>query len=259
MTFIVLVPPSILILGSLMNHSPAPLGAELPELNPASRVSPTYQEVNTAVLTTAADIERHKARIYQVGYTPSAIRNNINTMLRDSNPDQPTLDSQEKDIPPANRDAHTHLVLTDLLQQRNRMDEDFHLQPASVAKDGTSLLNPRTYEAEYLHRDKEYNQLNRSMYHIYAASAHVIHDNNFLSYCRPALRNLPVATAFKIISKNKIEFTTHQLRRTTLPNYPETYNSPNTTCVQCPATVFRRCGTPCSKTKISMDERATSL
>jgi hypothetical protein len=178
--------------------SPASREHELPALNPASRTSPTYHEVNTAVLTTTAEIERHEARLYQKGYTPSEIRNKITTMMRDSNPDQPMLDFQEKDIPPAHRDAHTHRLLTDLLQQRNRMDDDFTLPPDAVAKDGSSLLDPRTYETEYLHRDKEYNRLNRSMYHIYAASAHIIHDNNFLSYCRPDLRNLPVATAFKL-------------------------------------------------------------
>jgi hypothetical protein len=178
------------------NCSPA---HEMLALNPASRApSPTYQEVNTAVLTTTDEIEHHETRIYQKGYTPSEIRNKITRLVRESNPDQPILDFQEKDIPPINRDAHTYRMLTDLLQQRNRMDEDFHLPPDAVAKDGTSLLNPRTYEAEYLQRDKEYNRLNRSMYHIYAASAYVIHDNNFLSYCRPALRNLPVATAFKL-------------------------------------------------------------
>jgi hypothetical protein len=55
------------------------------------------------------------------------------------------------------------------------------------------------YEEEYARRNKEYNRLNRSMYHVYAASAHVIHDNNFLSYyCRPALRNLPESTAYQL-------------------------------------------------------------
>jgi hypothetical protein len=78
------------------------------------------------------------------------------------------------------------------------MDTDFHLPANSVGLDGQPLADPRTYEAEYHKRDRAYNRLNRSMYHVYAASAHVIHDNNFLSYCRPSLRNLPVATAYKL-------------------------------------------------------------
>ncbi len=38
------------------------------------------------------------------------------------------------------------------------------------------------------------------MYHVYAASAYIIHDRNrnFLSYCRPALRHLPITTAYKL-------------------------------------------------------------
>jgi hypothetical protein len=119
-------------------------------------------------------------------------------MLRDSSADQPILEFQEKDIPSPNRDAHTHRVLTDMLNLRNQMDEDFNLTPDSAAKDGSAMTNPHEYEAAYLQRDREYHRLNRSMYHVYAASAHLIHDNNFLSYCRLSLRNLPVATAYKL-------------------------------------------------------------
>jgi hypothetical protein len=36
------------------------------------------------------------------------------------------------------------------------------------------------------------------MYYVYANSAYIIHDRNFLSFCRPSLRNLPIATAFKL-------------------------------------------------------------
>jgi hypothetical protein len=149
-------------------------------------------------LTTTAEIEHHERRVYQPGYNPTDIRLNIQEMLRDSDPNQHVVDFQEKDIPPQNRDEHTHRILTDLLRQRKAMDTDFHLPANSVGIDGQPLANPRTYEAEYHKRDRAYNRLNRSMYHVYAASAHVIHDNNFLSYCRPSLRNLPVATAYKL-------------------------------------------------------------
>jgi hypothetical protein len=38
------------------------------------------------------------------------------------------------------------------------------------------------------------------MYQVYAASAYIIHDNNFLSYCKPALRSLPTNTACRLAS-----------------------------------------------------------
>jgi hypothetical protein len=44
------------------------------------------------------------------------------------------------------------------------------------------------YEQDYIQRDQQYNRINRKMYQVYAASAYIIHDNNFLSYCKPALR-----------------------------------------------------------------------
>jgi hypothetical protein len=53
----------------------------------------------------------------------------------------------------------------------------------------------RAYEQDYIQRDQQYNRVNRKMFQWYAASAYIIHDNNFLSYCKPALRNLPTNTA----------------------------------------------------------------
>ncbi len=52
-------------------------------INPSQRVSPTYHEVFTAQLTTLSDLHRHEERIYQPGYTPQAIRDNITTALRE--------------------------------------------------------------------------------------------------------------------------------------------------------------------------------
>jgi hypothetical protein len=166
-------------------------------LNPAQRASPTYHDVFSAELTTISQIERHEERIYQPGYTPTAIRANITAMLRNMGQDQHMVDFQDKDIPPPTRDPQTHKILTGLLHKRNRLDRDFQLPTASVAADGTSLQTGQ-YEQEYLRRDKEYNRLNRGMYHVYAASAYIVHDRNFLSYCRPSLRNLPESTAYKL-------------------------------------------------------------
>ena len=108
------------------------------------------------------------------------------------------VDFQDRDIPPPNRDLNTHQILTNLLRKRNRLDRDFQLPAESVAADGTSLQTNREYEEEYRRRNDEYNRINRKMYHVYAASPYVVHDRNFLSYCRPALRNLPESTAYKL-------------------------------------------------------------
>ena len=167
-------------------------------VNPASRPVLTYHEVYTAQLTTAAEIERHEQRLYQPGYTPSEIRNNIQRMLREMGPAQHLIDFAAKDIPPHERDPRTHKLLADLLQQRNDLDLDFQLLPRTVAINGSLLETTSQYDAEYRRRDAEYNRLNRDMYDIYASSAYIIHDHNFLSYCNPALRNLPVATAFNL-------------------------------------------------------------
>ena len=168
-------------------------------LNPATRPDLTYQEACTAELTTPASVAHHEKRLYLPGYTPTSIRNNIRTMLQTADPDQHMVDFQEKDIPPQNRDPQTHRILTDLLQKRNELDEDFLLDPNEVAADGTIIYDKgRTYEQEYVQRDREYNRINRGMYHVYAASAYIIHDRNFLSYCRPTLRNLPITTAYKL-------------------------------------------------------------
>jgi hypothetical protein len=120
------------------------------------------------------------------------------------------VDFPECDIPPPNRDVRTHRLLTDLLQQRNSLDQEFQVAIASIAADGTTL-NPSTkYKNEFALRDEQYNRVNRRMYKVYAASAYLIHDRNFSSYCRPALRHLPQATAFKLATfKEKLQSQEH--------------------------------------------------
>jgi hypothetical protein len=108
------------------------------------------------------------------------------------------VDFQPKDIPPPHRDPQTHRVLTRLLQKRDSIDLDFQLPTHSVAVDGTTLNLNHQFEQEYLKRDMEYHRLNRGLYQVYAASDHIIHDRNFLSYCRPTLRNLPESTAYNL-------------------------------------------------------------
>jgi hypothetical protein len=135
-------------------------------LNPAQRPEPTYHEVCVAELASAPDIDRHESRIYQPGYTPTAIRNNSQKLLRESNTHQHMVDFREIDIPPPNRDEHTHRIVTDLMQQRNKLGEDFALPLQSVVANGTALDTNRSHEQDKK-RDHDYNRLNRSLYHVY--------------------------------------------------------------------------------------------
>jgi hypothetical protein len=178
--------------------------------NPALRPVSPYCEAFTTNTTSLSDMERHERKIYQPGYTPAAIRENIQRILRDSNPRQHMVDFPECDIPPPHRDVRTHRLLTDLLEQRNSLDQEFQVAIASIAADGTTL-NPSTkYKDEYAIRDEQYNRVNRRMYKVYAASTYLIHDGNFSSYCRPALRHLPKATAYKLATfKEKLQSQEH--------------------------------------------------
>jgi hypothetical protein len=83
----------------------------------------------------------------------------------------------------------------------------------------------RAYEQDYIQRDQQYNRINRKMYQVYAASAYIIHDNNFLPYCKPALRNLPSTnTACRLASlRQKTEDLTPEI-----PPYQK-IQSPSTT------------------------------
>ncbi len=100
----------------------------------------------------------------------------------------------------------THRALHELLQLRTRLNQDFQSDTHSVAADGTPLDPNRNYMDAFVKRDADYNKVNRKMYSIYAASAHIIHDRNFASYCRPTLRHLPEATAFRLTSlKNRLQ------------------------------------------------------
>jgi hypothetical protein len=139
-------------------------------INPAARRLPTYADVFTADITTLAEIDAHEERIYQPDYTPKDIRENILRLLRTTDKTAPMVNFQVKDIPPKRYDAITHASLQNLAETRK------HFDPS----------------------DQRHNSINREMYRVYAASAYIVHDNNFLSYCKPALRNLPVNTAIKL-------------------------------------------------------------
>jgi hypothetical protein len=66
------------------------------------------------------------------------------------------------------------------------------------AEDGSNLDPSRNIEEEYLRLDKSHNDTNRAMYQVYSDSRFVIHDNNFASFCKSHLRNLPVSTALEL-------------------------------------------------------------
>ena len=114
----------------------------------------------------------HESWIYQHGLTPPEIRHNIKLALRSSLPHQPMVAFQAKDIPPAELDPRTNMVLHALLVERGRTGQD----------------------------PKAQNETNRTMFQIYSNSQFIIHDNNFFSCCKPHLRNLPRHTAFQLQS-----------------------------------------------------------
>ena len=138
-----------------------------PSLDPLS-----YANAFHADLTTIEGINMHESRIYQHGLTPSEIRHNIKLALRSSLPHQPMVAFQAKDIPPAELDPRTNMVLHALLAERGRAGQD----------------------------PKAQNETNRTMFQVYSDSQFIIHDNNFFSCCKPHLRNLPRHTAFQLQS-----------------------------------------------------------
>jgi hypothetical protein len=162
----------------------------------------------------------------QAGYTPSAIRDSIHNILQTTATHDHIVNFHERDIPPKNRDPVTfQTLLHNLACERNRLNNDFSLMVEH--RDGHDS-NPdlqRAYEQDYIQRDQQYNRINRKMYQVYAASAYIIHDNNFLSYCKPALRNLlPINTACRLASlRQKTEDLTPEL-----PPYQK-IESPSTT------------------------------
>ncbi len=133
---------------------------EATTLNPLHLAPPTYSEVYTAEITTLTDIARHEERIYQPGYTPTAIRENIRSMLRNSSASQPVVDFQEMDTPPSHQDERTFRILADLLRDRNRLEREFQIPLENVAADGSGL-GAMSIQDAFTRRDAKYNDLNR--------------------------------------------------------------------------------------------------
>jgi hypothetical protein len=80
-------------------------------LNPSARPTPTYSDVFTAELTILSAIDTHENRIYQVGYTPGAIRDNIRSILQTTSAHDHIVNFHERNIPPKNRDPVTFQTL----------------------------------------------------------------------------------------------------------------------------------------------------
>jgi hypothetical protein len=70
----------------------------------------------------------HETRIDQPGLTPSEIRHDIKLALRGSLPHQLMVAFQLKDIPPAELDPRTNMVLHALLAERGRTGHDLKAQ-----------------------------------------------------------------------------------------------------------------------------------
>ncbi len=170
-------------------------------VNPSERPTEThlsYLDAFQADLTTIQDVAWHESRIYQHGYTPDNIRHNLREILSNLRPEDHLVEFQQKDIPPAEIDPDTIMVLYALLEERTKADSALFLSLKNESADGAKLDPHRDTDAEYQQWDKAHNDANRSMYQIYSDSVFLIHDNNFLSYCKPHLRNLPIQTALEL-------------------------------------------------------------
>ena len=71
-------------------------------------------------------------------------------------------------IPAAAFNESVHAEMTNLVQQRDRGDQDLHLMVHDEAADGTPLDPQRDYEPEYEMASERLNRCNRRLYAIYA-------------------------------------------------------------------------------------------
>jgi hypothetical protein len=65
---------------------------------------------------------------------------------------------------------------------------------------GSTLNAQQFIEREYERLDLSYNDTNRTMYQFFSDSKFIVHDNNFNTYCKPHLQNLPPQCAFEMQS-----------------------------------------------------------
>jgi hypothetical protein len=75
---------------------------------------------------------------------------------------------QEKDIPPAEIDPDTSMVLHTLLEQRNKADAELYQCLKDVTADGANRDPHRDTDTEYERLNKAHNNANRSMYQVYS-------------------------------------------------------------------------------------------
>jgi hypothetical protein len=184
--------------GKYPHHTYRQAGAVNPAARPIQDTPLTYLEAFGVELKTATAAQHHETRIYQPGYTPGEIRSNIKLILRTIEPQQYLLDFPLRDIPPERMDPRTHMVLHALHTEREKLASSMTACLQDIANEDAPPNPNRDIEREYLQLDKFHNDANRSMYQVYSDGPFIIHDNNFQKYCKPHLRNLPEATAFKL-------------------------------------------------------------
>ncbi len=179
-------------------------------------------------------LDQHESRIYQKGYTPEEIRHTIKLILRQIPPGIHMVNFNPRDTPPQELDHQTHMVLNALLTERDRTEHDLMLLClGDVAQDGTKLDPSRDIDAEFSRLDTYQNDTNRTMYQVYSDSRFLVHDNSFLTYCRPHLRNLSINTAFELQElRTELEDASpyrliqdDPLPEPTVPRFPATYTT----------------------------------
>ena len=214
--------------GILPHHTFRQAAAVNPAARPALDAPLTYLEAFGAEITTATSAQQHETRIYQPGYTPGEIRSNIKLILRTISPQQHMLDFPSRDIPPKHMDPRTHMVLHALHAERERLASAMTACIQGIADSEAPAYPSRDMETEYSQLDKAHNDANRSMYQVYSDGPFIIHDNNFQTYCKPHLRNLPESTAFELQEiRNKMGIQDDPLPAPTVPQFRTPLDKPS--------------------------------
>ena len=170
-----------------------------PAAPPTHQLQPlSYVEAFRTELKTTADVDKHEQRIYLKGKNPISLRHNITHTLSTLKPEQYIEAFQLKDIPPSETDHRTHTVLHTLMQERNAQSRAMESLLDRISTEPTMTDNDIVIDEAYNKLDRIQNDTNRSMHQIFAASKYIIHENNFVSYCKPHLKNLPSSTGYEL-------------------------------------------------------------
>ena len=198
--------------------------------NPSYRAPPlSYAGVFSAALHTIPEIDIHEYQIYQHGYSPHEIRSSIKQALSMMVPaDEHIVPFKAEDIVPARLDPSTHNIMARFYKMREETGQ------ALVMRIAGQTPNPASADISHLNLDQPlheldqlHNHLNKHLFSTYANSKYIVHENNFMTYCKPHLRHLPTVTPHALqaqrdrLQTDEIQALTKALD-STLDEYPIT-------------------------------------